>query len=390
MFVCILLLIAAIHGWRRGFLVRAVQWVGLLVGAGLAYHFTPRLLARSDLLGAPSIGRGALLIVATLIGATLGRLVMQPVAARVARRVNSLWLDRLVGAIAAVLVYTFVIWFAITATAPVQGAGLAGQVADSRIMKAVDSQMPELPRRWASRLATSLNTSRFPDVFNGIEQIPDAGSTTPDAGATSTAGVKAAAGSIVRVLTDSTQCGDAEGSGWVVANHRVVTNAHVVAGSQEVVVQREGVGAKLRAQVVAFDPRVDLAILAVPDLDAKPLARTGALATGTSTAVAGFPLNGNYSVVPATVRGSVEATGRTIYANSTVTREIYVLTAEVRPGNSGGPLLTTSGKVAGTVFAKSTTSALTGYALTDSETSSLLTRAASLSQPVSTQACLTD
>lgn len=385
----LLLLVAAIHGWHRGFLTRGIQLIGLIGGGALAYHFAPRLLTSVSLLGAPSVARSMVLVFATIAGGLIGDSLMRLITRRIENVSGRSAVDRLFGALANVLVWAFVIWFAVTATRPVQSSSIASDIAESRILSTIDSHMPNAPRQWASRLANSLNMSRFPAVFNGIAPAPSSAGSAPDRSATTTSGVDRAAASIVRVLSDSTTCGDAEGSGWVVADHRVVTNAHVVAGAQQVVVQREGVGARLRAQVVAFDPQQDLAVLDVPDLTARPLTRAGALATGQSAAVAGFPLNGSYTVVPARVQDEFEATGRNIYSSSTVTRQIYALDTVLEPGNSGGPLLTTSGEVAGTVFAKSTTSADTGYALTTAETASLLDKASSLVAPVSTQACIT-
>ena len=152
------------------------------------------------------------------------------------------------------------------------------------------------------------------------------------------------------------------------SRHRVVTNAHVVAGSNQVTVQVGGTGARLRARVVSYDPDMDLAVLAVPDLRSPALTMASTVKDGDPTVVAGFPLDGPYTLEAATVRGSIMARGENIYGTDTVVREILSLRGTVRPGNSGGPLLTTDGKVAGTIFARSTAQPQTGYALSNDQT----------------------
>lgn len=386
-------LFTAFTGWHRGIVVRGLQLVGLISFGALAYHFAPRFLSHIDALARPSVARSVVLVLVTWIAAMIG----EAIGSRVGRRIMGKphrakrTLDGLAGAAASVLTLAFVAWFAATAAAPSLPATSARQISQSKVLAAVDSVMPETPRTWAARLATSLNTSRFPSVFNGLSPEPSTDVGTPNSAVTSSAAVQQASNSVVKVLSDSTSCGGAEGSGWVVASQRIVTNAHVVAGAQHVTVQVKGVGPRLSATVVGYDPSVDLAILKVPQLSAPALARdTSTLKTGTDAVVAGFPLNGNYKVVPARVGTEIDATGRNIYSTGLVTRTIYSLNTTVQPGNSGGPLLTPSGKVAGTVFGRSTTSTTTGYALTDAETSHLLDAASSLSSAVSTQSCVVE
>jgi S1-C subfamily serine protease len=175
--------------------------------------------------------------------------------------------------------------------------------------------------------------------------------------------------SIVKVMGTARSCGKVlEGSGFVFADRRVMTNAHVVGGVDEPTVQIGGEGRKYDATVVLYDWRRDIAVLDVPDLPAPALrfASSGA-SGGNSAIVAGFPENGSYNVQPARVRGRITANGPDIYHRGTVRREVYSLFATVRQGNSGGPLLTPQGQVYGVVFAKSLDDAETGYALTADE-----------------------
>jgi S1-C subfamily serine protease len=100
--------------------------------------------------------------------------------------------------------------------------------------------------------------------------------------------------------------------------------------------------------------------------------------------VAGYPQDGDLNLQAATVAGRVKATGQNIYSDATVTREIYSIRSTVRPGNSGGPLLTTSGKVYGVVFARSTSDDETGYVLTADEVAGDAQKAADATSPVDT------
>jgi S1-C subfamily serine protease len=178
--------------------------------------------------------------------------------------------------------------------------------------------------------------------------------------------VQSARPSILKVTGVAESCRRRiEGSGFVYAPQRVMTNAHVVAGVAAPSVE---VGDRqLPARVVLFDPVRDVAVLAVPGLARPALAFAGAASTGASAVVAGYPENGPFRSDAARVRGTQRARGPDIYQRSTVVREIYALRGLVQPGNSGGPLLDPSGRVYGVVFAAAADDPQTGYALTAKE-----------------------
>lgn len=175
-----------------------------------------------------------------------------------------------------------------------------------------------------------------------------------------------------------------EGSGFVYAREHVMTNAHVVAGIDRPTVQIGGVGRAYPARVVLFDPRKDVAVLYVPGLTAPVLGFDDDAGRGDRAVVAGYPQDGGLDLQAATVANRVRATGRNIYNDAVVTWEIYSIRSTVRPGNSGGPLLTTDGRVYGVVFARSTSDAETGYALTADEVAGDARRAAAATAPVDT------
>src|SRR4029079_12286616 len=161
-----------------------------------------------------------------------------------------------------------------------------------------------------------------------------------------------AGASVARISGVAYACGTgATGSGFVIADDRLVTNAHVVAGVDTPIVELPGREAR-EGRIVYFDPVDDLAVVAVDDLGGAPLPLVPVLTTGAAAAVEGYPNGGPFTSVPATVLSVGTVPVPDVYDDSAAPREIYSLRATVRPGNSGGPLLTGDGAVAGLVFAR--------------------------------------
>jgi len=376
---------------RRGVITGVAALVGWVVGFWVALRLTPALVtAMGTVSGLQPWQRNLVVLAVVLLIAVVCAVIVITIGNLIRRAVRPLpaarGFDAVLGAAFGALAWAAVVWLAagfITST----GFRPATQLVDSsRIVAALDSYAPIPATRVFAQVDDAIAAAGLPKVFEaGHEQIPSVEappSSVPDA-------VDAAAPSIVEVVADEPRCGtDSSGSGWVVASDRVVTNAHVVAGSSTVAVLVDGKTERLRATVVSYDPETDLAILAVPGLAAKPLALDSAQqAKGAAVFSAGYPGGGAYTVSPGRVRTTVNAIGKDIYDDKTVTRQVYSLRAVVRPGNSGGPLLDAQGRVTGVVFAMSTTDPQTGYALTLAQVRPALAKAASLSAPVSTGAC---
>jgi S1-C subfamily serine protease len=193
---------------------------------------------------------------------------------------------------------------------------------------------------------------------------------TPDANLANNPVVAAKKSSVVTIRAPAPSCQkELEGSGFVVSDHTVMSNAHVVAGSNSVTVQDTD-GNSYDATVVSYDPAVDIAILDVPGLPAPPLAFANApAATGTDALVMGFPDDGSFKATPARIQEVVELNGPDIYRTTTVTRQVYTISGTVRQGDSGGPLLDLNGQVLGVVFGEAVDDPDTGFVMTAEQVS---------------------
>jgi S1-C subfamily serine protease len=166
--------------------------------------------------------------------------------------------------------------------------------------------------------------------------------------------VRSARRSVVRVF--GTACGlGIEGSGWVAGPGLVVTNAHVVAGETDTAVQIDGVGTGLPAEVIAFNPHEDIALLRVSGLSEPALQLAADPRAGTPAAILGYPLDGSFDAEPGRIGEANVVRTQDAYGQGSVLRNITPLRGRVRPGNSGGPMIDSHGHVVTTVFA-----ALTG------------------------------
>lgn len=354
--------------YRAGLVAGALALVGLLGGGLLALWGLPPLLDRWSPADGDPAARIALLVGGAAVAAMLGQQLGAAMGARWRSRLESRSArvtDSLLGAAGALVVGAGLVWLA--ASAVVGGlSSTPPAVSDSRVLQGIDRVMPASADRAVAGAYRSLD-SGLPRVFAGVAPEEIRPVEAPAEGVTQGRGIEAAGQSVVRVAGGA--CGRTQtGSGWVAADQRVVTNAHVVAGVDRPRVQVGGTGRSYAATTVAFDPRRDVAVLAVPDLEAPALPTGERQAHGDDVVVAGFPLGGPYDLEAGRVRDVLQARGAGIDGSLGVTRDIYSIHARVQQGNSGGPLLSPTGQVVGTVFAKSPTDERTGYVLTLEET----------------------
>ncbi|MGC5231285.1 MarP family serine protease [Streptomyces albogriseolus] len=373
----------AASGYRRGLIAGCVSLAGFVGGAVVGVWILPWVM---DLV-TPGTTRATVTAVFTvLLPAVVGHELAGRLGLRLRRELDRGPLrvaDGVGGAAANAVAVLIVAWVAASVLGASSSPLVTSAIRDSRLLGAVQDAMPDTTPAWFSRATSALTEAGFPQVFNPFENESTAEVAAPTGDNVTAAATRAAQRSTVKVEGVAGTQGR-EGSGFVYAREHVMTNAHVVAGIDEPTVRVGGVGRAYEARVVLFDAQTDVAVLHVPDLVAPVLAFDDDAERGAAAVVAGYPQDGDLNLQAATVAARVQARGQNIYNDAPVTREIYSIRSTVRPGNSGGPLLTTDGRVFGVVFARSTSDAETGYVLTAEEVADEAARAATATAPVDT------
>ena len=377
---------AAFRGWRSGFLRQAFEYGGGFVGLLIGVAVGPRVASMfTDDAGV----KGALIaLVVVFIGLSLGQALGFVVGHRfgeVAERNKLETPDSVLGAALGIGITIVSFW--LLGSVLVQGPSkdVAKALHRSSTLRYVNSVLPRPPNVFAY-IQQYLNTSGFPQVFAGFPRSVGPPVKLPSDELAQRA-IAAAQASTVRVVVPG--CGGLQlGSGWVAAPSTVVTNAHVVAGGDEVTI--EDSSGEHPGTVVLFDPKTDVAVvhaegLAGPPLDLDEVDKE----RGTAGATLGFPgaKGGEMIVHRAAIQAKYSASGRDIYGRAIVEREVYEIRARVRQGDSGGPFVLPNGDVAGVIFAASTTDDDTGYALTGDEVSDEVAEGSSSTDPVRTGSC---
>ncbi len=379
----------AVAGYRQGFIIGVMSFAGFVGGVAVGASFAPRV---SRALAGSLNWQAFLAIVVVFLAAVIGMLIASGLG--VAMRSRLRWrpatvVDSIGGAAVNVVAVLLVAWLIGTFVAYAPFPLISRQVNDSAVLRGVDKMISPLALPEFSQLRSLMAAGPYAQVFSalGAERALDV--SPPDQNVLNSAGLGRARGSVVKVEGVAPGCSHRiEGSGFVIAPGRVLTNAHVVAGvTQGQRVIPGGVGPGLAAYVVLYDPRRDIAILDVPGLTAAPRKFAAAAASGAPAIVVGYPLNRAFTAVAARVGAAEAATGPDIYQTASVRRQIYAIRAVVEPGNSGGPLIAPDGRVYGVVFAAATSVPDTGYALTAAEIAPDVRSGATAARPVSTEQC---
>lgn len=367
-------LIAAISGWRSGALGSLMSFVGVLLGAIAGVMLAPHVVSH---IGSP---RGrlftalllilALVVVGEIAGVVLGRAVRGSIRSGPVRVVDSM-----VGVALQLVVVLVAAWLLGSPLTSSDQPNLAAAVRGSRVVSEVDKYAPSWLRAVPKRISTLLSTSGLPAALEPAGSAPVATVDPPDASLADSLVVGNARPSVVKIRGVAPACQKIlEGTGFVIAPNRVMSNAHVVAGSNTVTVEAFD-GKKYDATVVSYDPNEDISILDVPNLPLPPLVFAEQPAkTGTDAVVLGFPGGGEFVATPARVREIIELSGPDIYKSTTVNREVYTIRGLVRQGNSGGPMINRAGQVIGVVFGAAVDDNDTGFVMTTKEVQAQLAK----------------
>lgn len=379
----ILLIAALVNGYRSGLFRSLFSILGLIAGGIAAYFVVPLVgswVSEPDWRTPASIAAALVLIYLGLsLGSAIGSILRRGV-----NRIKLGPVDRILGGVftaaAAALVSSMVAMSVGAFGVPL----LSPAIASSTVISGIERLTPDPVKTFIAQLRSAAVTQGLPrvvDAFTGPSpELPDFDTDNP--------ALALAEQSVVRITGTAYSCGQSQsGTGFVVSDDRIVTNAHVVAGVTSPVIESPS-GESLQGEIVYFDSVDDLAVIAVDGFSAAPLTLTGNLAAGSRAVADGYPFGGPFVSDPAEVLSVGELNVADIYGQDPTSRQVYTLASDVQQGESGGPLLNDAGQVAGVIFAKSIDTANVGYALAMEEVSPVASGAAALSAPVSSGTCV--
>ena len=374
----------ALSGYWQGFVTGAFATLGLLLGGALGIWVAP--LALGDVAPSIWVSLGALFIV--ILAASLGQAVFQYAGARLRERIK--WqpiraVDAVGGAMLSAVAVLVVAWALGVAVSGSRIGVVTPLVRNSTVLAMVNNALPESASQGLQSFNNVVGNSVFPRYLEPfaperiIEVAPGPKRLLKDPD------VEAARAGVVKIQGFN-RCGrGVEGSGFLYSSGRVMTNAHVVAGVEKPELLIGDL--TYPGTVVHYNPDLDVAVLSVDEEAGTPLTFDRTAEPNDGVAILGFPEDGPYDVQSARIRAEQTLRSPDIYGNGSVLREVYSVRGLVRPGNSGGPLLSSGGDVVGVVFAASVTDEETGYALTAEQVVQSAARGLTSTSAVSTGAC---
>ena len=375
----------ALSGYWQGFVTGAFATFGLLIGGLLGIWLAPVALGNAQ--PALWVSLGALFIV--IVCASVGQAVFQYAGARIRDKIT--WqpiraVDAVGGALLSAFAVLLVAWALGVAISGSRLGSVTPLVRESAVLGRVDTALPSGANQVLKAFDDVVGTTFFPRYLEPfaperIVEVPAGPKrllADPD--------VVNAEQSVLKVRSTNSCGRGVEGSGFLFADDRVMTNAHVVAGVDrpEVVVGDSVVSGR----VVHYDPELDVAVIAFDDGDLPTLAFDRTAQAKDGVAILGYPQDGPYDVRAARIRSVQRLRSPDIYGGGSVLREVFSLRGLVRPGNSGGPIVSSGGDVVGMVFAASVTDPDTGYALTAEQLAASAAIGVTSTEPVDTGECV--
>ena len=381
--IIVLIISAILRGKDIGFVQQLFSTIGFFVGLLLGAVVSPDIIK----LFHGQLDRSISTLIATLGGAALVLYLGESIGLIVKRKLQNLKINRfdnILGSLISVVSVIIGVWLAAAILVTLPYLSLQSDIKNSRIISFLNQTLPPTPNVIAG-IGNLIDPNGFPRVFNNGEPTPSNLNPTKPSMAIFQNVLNLEKDSVDKV--SGLGCGGiVEGSSFVVNNNEVATNAHVVAGVKNpyVLINNQ----KIKARVIYFNPNLDFALLQVNTSNQKPLKINSAIASSNSPAlVMGYPGGGNFSATTAVVLNNFNAIGSNIYGKGNTQRQIYEIAANIIPGNSGGPLINTSGQVFGIVFAQSTEYNNIGFALTTSKIVKIINSVSINSPSVGTGSC---
>ncbi len=378
----------ALSGYRQGFVVGSLSFIGFVGGAVLGAEFGPAI---SRAIVGGQTQQAVVAVILLVSGAIIGQFLASSIGAALRQSMtspSSTTIDAVGGSAISVLSMLLIAWAIGSVLTASSFPVIVQQVNSSVVLGAMDKVMPSQARTMFTDFRQLIASGSFPQVFSGIGAAHLFAVSAPDPAVLNSPGYLAARSRVLKIQGTALSCNRSiEGSGFVYAPQHVLTNAHVVAGVNQGPTGTTPNGTVYQSKVVLYDPQVDIAVLYVPGLNLTPLQFNDQAESGADAVVAGYPLDHSFTAVPARIGGTQNAVGPDIYQSGQVTRQIFQIKAVVEPGNSGGPLISPAGTVYGVVFAAAVGESDTGFALTASEVANDAQAGASQTFPTSTQGC---
>ncbi len=380
-----LLAVGVFAGWRAGFLGPVLALAGGILGFLAALLIATLLREQLAQIAQPTralvtmLGLGMLVLSGEATGAALG--------ATASRGLRTTWfrpLDALGGALVGMAHVVLLVWLLGGLLAAGLSPALAPVARDSAMLDAVYERLPP-PATVAGRMLALLTATDLPLLFAGLEPPPAAPLDLPN-DREARALAESGAASTARVTGMGCGAWQQVGSGFFISPTHVVTNAHVVAGTDATAITLAG--STFETTVVHFDPDTDVAVLYAPQADAPALELAAQVPRrGTSAVALGYPGGGELRVSPAAVTANHEVPGPNIYGEGRYDHEVVEMRADIERGSSGGPLIVAPGVVGGVVFGESRSAADVGYAISAPSAAESIGGAAASTQAVGTGPC---
>ena len=251
-----------ISGYRQGFIIGAMSFVGFVGGAVLGVFIAPPI-AKAVVDG--DTPQALLAIVIVFLAATIGQFASSTIGAVVRSHVT--WepakvADAVGGTFASALSVLVIAWLIGSLIVSTAFTPLVDQVKNSMLLTTVDDSIPQTARNWQQPFKKFVDRSEFPPVFDaiGAGQLVD----VPPPARSILQGAKLgrAQRAIVKVQGNAESCNKLiEGTGFVYAKDRIMTNAHVVAGVTRDLQVLAYDNKRHPATVVRYNPQRDIAIL---------------------------------------------------------------------------------------------------------------------------------